>query len=213
MPGARVAFDGRPVVGRPAALPRLLIYHKPAGELVTRSDPQGRPTVFDRLPVLARGRWIAVGRLDLDTSGLLLLTDSGELAARLMHPRHAVERVYLVRVLGALSGAERVRLCRGIRLEDGVARFARLEPLRADAGGGANRWYRVALAEGRRREVRRMFEALGHPVSRLIRVRFGPIGLPRGLPPGRWVEASPAQVRATLAAVDREAIAERSEIG
>lgn len=199
-PGARIEVDGRPVAPRASRVPRLLLYHKPVGELVTRRDPEGRASVFERLPPLERGRWVAVGRLDLNSSGLLLLTDSGELAARLMHPRHRVEREYLVRVLGPLGEPELRRLREGVALEDGLARFSRIEPLARAQRGPANRWYRVVLAEGRSREVRRMFEALGHRVSRLVRVRFGNFTLPRDLPPGRWIEADAAQLKAFLAA-------------
>jgi len=205
----RVEVDGRPVRLRPAAAPvRVLVYHKPVGELVTRSDPGGRPTVFQRLPSPRQGQWIAVGRLDLNTSGLLLFTDSGELANRLMHPRYAIEREYLVRVLGPLSEAARARLLRGIELEDGVAAFARLEPLRPSAGNAANQWFRAVLREGRKREVRRMFEALGLQVSRLMRVRFATLRLPRSLRPGQWTELERAQCDALLAAVADGAVSE-----
>jgi 23S rRNA pseudouridine2605 synthase len=151
--------------------------------LVTRSDPQGRATVFSSLPP---GRWIAVGRLDLNSSGLLLFTDSGELANRLMHPRYGLEREYSARIRGALSAAEERRLLQGVALDGAPARF---ESIRSEREGkGTNRWYRVVLKEGRNREVRRLFEALGHPVSRLIRLRYGPIDLPADLPPKSWRE-------------------------
>lgn len=178
-----VLLDGKPVAPPRAARTRVLLYHKPVGELVTRSDPEGRPTVFSRLPP---GRWIAVGRLDINSSGLLLLTDSGALANQLMHPRYGLEREYLARVKGELSAAELARLREGILLDGVPARFERIDSDRP--GEGVNRWYRVVLREGRNREVRRLFEALGHPVSRLSRVRYGPVELPADLAPGKWRE-------------------------
>ena len=175
--------------------PRVILYHKPVGELVTRSDPEGRVTVFDRLPKLSPGRWVAIGRLDLNSSGLLLFTDSGGLANQLMHPRHEIEREYEVRVQGGL-GAEAIRrLLAGIELEDGPAKFLELESIRNRKNEGSNRWYRAVLAEGRNREVRRMVEAAGARVSRLLRVRFGPICLPLGLPPGGCVELDSGQTQ------------------
>ncbi|HEU4351192.1 MAG TPA: pseudouridine synthase [Burkholderiales bacterium] len=178
-----ILVDGRPVLA-PARTPtRVLLYHKPIGELVTRSDPQGRPTVFASLPP---GRWIAVGRLDLNSSGLLVFTDSGELANRLMHPKYGLEREYAVRIRGALSAAEEKRLLQGVALDGVPARFDRIHSERE--GKGTNRWYRVVLKEGRNREVRRLFEVLGHPVSRLVRLRYGPIELPADLPPKSWRE-------------------------
>jgi 23S rRNA pseudouridine2605 synthase len=178
-----VLVDGKPV-SRPNAAPaRVLLYHKPVGELVTRDDPQGRRTVFASLPP---GRWIAVGRLDLNSSGLLLLTDSGELANRLMHPRYGLEREYLARVRGKLSPDEVARLRQGVPLDGMPARFERIEIVRESEG--SNHWYRVVLQEGRNREVRRLFEALGHPVSRLSRVRYGPVEMPPELAAGKWRE-------------------------
>jgi 23S rRNA pseudouridine2605 synthase len=180
-----IEIDGHPValaIAHSQPVPRTLLYHKPAGELTTRADPQGRPTVFDTLPSLKTARWIAVGRLDLNTDGLLLLTTDGELANRLMHPSSEIEREYAVRVLGKVSPEVLERLLQGVELEDGRAAFATLR----DAGGtGANHWYHVTLKEGRNREVRRLWESQGVKVSRLMRVRFGPIGLPRELRPGR----------------------------
>ena len=161
----------------------MLLYHKPVGEVVTRSDPQGRRTVFESLPA---GRWIAVGRLDLNSSGLLLLTDSGELANRLMHPRYDVEREYAARIRGELRPDEKKQLLEGIEVDGQPARFESITTYRQ--GEGSNRWYRVVLKEGRNREVRRLFEALGHAVSRLVRLRYGPIELPADLAPGRWRE-------------------------
>jgi len=192
-PGDVVALDGKTLALKAGGVrPRVLLYHKPDGEMVTRSDPGGRPTVFERLPPIPGGKWVAVGRLDINTAGLLLLTDSGELANRLMHPRYEVEREYAVRVLGALRPDERALLLAGVALEDGTARFDSLEP--SGAAEGANRWYRVVLREGRNREVRRLFEALGRKVSRLLRVRYGPVELPRDLRPGKWIELAEGTV-------------------
>lgn len=197
-PKDRIVFDGREIhVPSGRGLPRLLIYHKPPGEIVSRQDPQGRPSVFDRLPEIHDGRWIAIGRLDFNTGGLLLFTDSGELANQLMHPRFGLQREYAVRLLGSLSDSERNVLLQGVALEDGTARFDVLE----EAGGaGANRWYRVVLHEGRNREVRRMFEGVGRTVSRLMRVAFGSIRLPRDLRQGKLRELPPAEVRTLLQA-------------
>jgi 23S rRNA pseudouridine2605 synthase len=184
--GDSVKVNGKPIKVRIAPPPpRVLAYHKPAGEVVTHDDPQNRPTVFRRLPRLYSGKWQSVGRLDLNTEGLLLFTSSGELANKLMHPRFGLQREYAVRVLGALSNDEKQRLLDGVQLDDGLAQFLTLE----DGGGdGANCWYRVTIAEGRNREVRRMFEAVGHAVSRLIRIRYGAVMLPRGLRRGAWME-------------------------
>lgn len=184
--GDAVKVNGKPIKVRIAPPPpRVLAYHKPAGEVVTHDDPQNRPTVFRRLPRLHAGKWQSVGRLDLNTEGLLLFTNSGELANRLMHPRFGLQREYAVRVLGALSNEEKQRLLDGVRLDDGLAQFQTIE----DGGGdGANCWYRVTIAEGRNREVRRMMEAVGHAVSRLIRIRYGAVMLPRGLRRGVWME-------------------------
>jgi 23S rRNA pseudouridine2605 synthase len=197
MPSDQVRINGKPLNTRRQAgrAPRVLLYHKPAGEIVSQDDPQGRPSVFDKLPKVSGGRWIAVGRLDFNTEGLLVLSTSGELANRLMHPRFEVEREYAVRLIGELSMEQRERLLAGVELEDGPARFSRLE----DAGGqGINHWYRAVIAEGRNREVRRIFEALGMQVSRLIRIRYGSVQLPRALSRGRFQELAPAWVEAWL---------------
>ena len=188
-PGDLIFLDGKRVkISKAVGQPRVIIYHKPVGELVTRSDPGGRPTVFDKLPKLSPGRWVAIGRLDLNSSGLLLFTDSGELANQLMHPRQEIEREYEVRVQGGLSEGAVRSLRSGVELDDGPARFKFLEPLSTRKDTGTNRWYRAVLAEGRNREVRRMVEAAGARVSRLMRVRFGPVKLPIDLPPGRSLE-------------------------
>ena len=205
--GQRVQFgDTVKVNGKPIRVridpppPRVIAYHKPAGEVVTHDDPQNRPTVFRRLPRLFQGKWQSVGRLDLNTEGLLLLTSSGELANRLMHPRFGLEREYAVRVLGALNNEEKKRLLDGVTLDDGMAQFGSIE---AGGGEGANCWYQVTISEGRNREVRRMFEAVGHAVSRLIRIRYGAMVLPRGLKRGAFVELDEADIQALTHAVSR----------
>ena len=185
----QIRIKGR-LVKRAAATseaPKVLLYHKPAGEIVSMDDPQGRPSVFDRLPKLNGERWIAVGRLDFNTEGVLLFTTSGALANMLMHPRYRIEREYAVRVQGELSEENKAKLLKGIKLDDGPASFSRIE----DIGGvSTNHWYRVTLAEGRNREVRRIFEAVGLTVSRLIRVRFGAVLLPKDLPRGAKMRLS-----------------------
>ena len=194
-----IQIDGKRVSARAdRQRRRVLAYYKPVGEMTTRSDPEGRPTIFERLPPLRDGRWIAVGRLDLTTQGLLLVTNDGELANRLMHPSSQIEREYAVRVLGAVAPEMLKRLREGVTLEDGVARF---DDLREAGGEGANRWYHVVLREGRNREVRRLWESQGVTVSRLTRVRYGPVALRRGLHPGRWDELDETQIGALLAAV------------
>jgi 23S rRNA pseudouridine2605 synthase len=178
--------------------PRVLVYHKPAGEIVSHDDPDGRPSVFDRLPTMKTGKWLAVGRLDFNTEGLLLFTTSGDLANRLMHPRYNIDREYAVRTLGELEEGMRQKLLAGVELEDGMAQFTKI----ADGGGeGVNKWYRVVIGEGRNREVRRMFEAIGLTVSRLIRTRYGALTLPSNLKRGRWEEMEENTVRDLLAAV------------
>lgn len=209
--GDTIKVNGKPVRLRIAPpTTRVLAYHKPAGEVVSHDDPQNRPTVFRRLPRLQQGKWQSVGRLDINTEGLLLLTNSGELANRLMHPRFGLQREYAVRVLGALSNDEKQRLLDGVHLDDGLAQFASIE----DGGGeGANCWYRVTIGEGRNREVRRMFEAVGHAVSRLIRIRYGAMVLPRGLRRGVWVELDPRDIERLTAAAGMSATGPERAVG
>ena len=200
--GQRVgAFDRVHVNGKRVQLrlserrPRVLLYHKPEGEIVTRDDPQGRASVFSKLPRIGGGRWIAIGRLDFNSCGLLVFTNDGTLADRMMHPSAGIEREYAVRVVGELPPAMITQLTQGIELEDGLARFGRM----VDGGGeGTNHWYRVTLAEGRNREIRRMFEALGVTVSRLVRVRYGPLQLPPRLKRGMALELLPEEVAALM---------------
>ncbi len=193
-----IAIDGRPVPLAPQPAAReVLIYHKPLGEVTTRHDPQGRPTVFERLPEPRAGRWIVVGRLDVNTTGLLLFTTDGELAHRLMHPSSEVAREYLVRVRGEPDAATLRRLTEGVRLEDGFGRFDTIE---RHAEGGSHDWFRVVLREGRNREVRRLWMAVGCDVSRLMRLRYGPVSLPEDLRPGATRRLSPDAVDALVAA-------------
>jgi 23S rRNA pseudouridine2605 synthase len=194
-PGEEIAVDGKVINLSKSAQPRVLLYHKPVGELVTRSDPEGRATVFSRLPP---GRWVAVGRLDINSAGLLLFTDSGELANRLMHPRYEIEREYAVRVQGVLKRQDIEKLTTVVHLEDGPALFTRIKAMEEKKAAGTNRWYRVCLREGRNREVRRIFEAVGARVSRLVRVRYGPVELPRDLDPGRWLELDSGSLQGLL---------------
>lgn len=186
-PDDKIKVDGRLLTSlqRRATRTRVLIYNKPEGEICTRDDPEGRTTVFDRLPKLKGERWIAVGRLDINSSGLLLFTTDGELANRLMHPSSEIIRTYAVRVLGEMTPAIKQKLLKGVKLEDGIAKFDSLE----SAGGkGANQWYHVTLCEGRNREVRRLFESQALKVNRLIRIQFAGIDLPRDLRQGHYQE-------------------------
>ena len=181
--GEKISIDGKPVrLSRFQLKPKLLMYHKPVGVVSTRSDPEGRPTVFKQLPGLPQGRWIGIGRLDINTSGLLLFTTHGELANRLMHPSFELEREYAVRVRGDITTEKLQALQQGIELEDGSAHFDQV----IDAGGqGTNHWYHVVLREGRNREVRRLWEAVDAEVSRLVRVRYHQFTLPKWLKPGK----------------------------
>lgn len=187
-PTDKIRVDGNLIAtAQDAVMCRVLMYNKPEGELCSRKDPEGRPTVFDRLPTIRNGRWIAVGRLDLNTSGLLLFTNDGELANRLMHPKHEVEREYAVRVFGEVTPDMLKILMKGVKLEDGVAKFTSIRKLPTDEES-LNSWYHVTLSEGRNREVRRMWESQGLQVSRLIRVRYGALELQKRLPQGGWIE-------------------------
>lgn len=181
----RILVDGKKVQLRASdrVSAETIAYHKPAGEICSRADPGGRPSVFSALPKLQTGRWISVGRLDINTSGLLLFTTDGELAHRLMHPAQEIEREYAVRLLGKVEPLMLERLIQGVELEDGFARFSAIEE---SGGSGANRWYHVIIKEGRNREVRRLWESQGIKVSRLARVRYGPVILERKLRPGKY---------------------------
>ena len=180
----KIAIDGKLLrLHRHVTRPKILMYHKPVGEVCTRSDPEGRKNVFQNLPSLNRGRWISIGRLDINTSGLLLFTNDGELANRLMHPSYEVEREYAVRVHGAVSNEMLQQLRNGVELQDGKAHF---DDIIDSGGSGSNHWYHVVLKEGRNREVRRLWEAVGVEVSRLTRVRYEQFRLPRWLKPGKY---------------------------
>jgi len=198
-PRDKIELDAKPLVFEQASDEvRVLMYHKPEGELVSRHDPKGRPTVFAHLPRIKGAKWMSIGRLDYNTSGLLLFTNSGELANGMMHPRFGIEREYAVRVFGGLADGEVERLQSGVTLDDGKAAFGKVLP----AGGeGTNRWYRVTLKEGRNREVRRLVEALGKQVSRLMRLRYGTVVLPEDLRPGEWRELAAAEVTGLLQAL------------
>ena len=197
-PGDEVRINGELVKVRfTEPRPRILMYHKPAGEIVTRDDPEGRPTVFEKLPNIGNGKWINVGRLDYNTEGLMLFTNSGELANRLMHPRYEVEREYAVRIMGRLTDEQMLALTTGVELDDGPAKCEKVE----DGGGedeGANHWYHVVLKEGRNREVRRLFETLGLTVSRLIRTRYGTLAMPSVMKRGDTLELEPVEVAAVM---------------
>lgn len=197
---AKIKIDDKPVFLQATnqVKTRVLIYHKPVGEVCTRFDPEGRPTVFDHLPRLQGERWIMIGRLDLNTSGLLLFTNDGELAHRMLHPSYEIEREYAVRVLGKVDQVMIKRLLHGVELEDGHAAFVSI----VDAGGeGANHWYHVVLKEGRNREARRLWESQGVTVSRLIRVRFGNVTLPRSLRFGKFTDLDPQAIEELVALV------------
>ncbi len=188
----RLAVDGRTVDLAPAQEARCILYHKPPGEVCSRSDPEGRRTVFGRLPNLKSGRWISIGRLDFNTSGLLLFTTDGDLANGLMHPSSNIEREYMVRVMGDVQEDMLRRMLEGVMLDDGMARFADIQ----DGGGdGINRWYYVVLMEGRNREVRRLWESQGLTVSRLKRVRYGDVFIPSKVKQGQWVEMDRTDVK------------------
>ncbi|MBK2124467.1 23S rRNA pseudouridine(2605) synthase RluB [Fangia hongkongensis] len=189
----KIIVDGKPLKNQAVTLsrPRIIIYNKPEGEICTNSDPEKRKTVFDALPRLNRGRWVMIGRLDINTTGLLLFTTDGELANRLMHPSYEVEREYAVRVFGEVTDEVLAKLKEGVELEDGFAKF---NSVRFSGGEGRNSWYHVSLSEGKNREVRRIFEAVGLTVSRLTRVRYGQVNLPRWLSAGKSEELAPEMV-------------------
>ncbi len=198
-PGDVIRIGRRVIRVHEEELPKVLLYHKPEGEIVSRHDPEGRPSVFDKLPHLRSSKWISIGRLDFNTSGLLVFTTDGTLANRLMHPRFEMEREYAVRILGELTEEQMKQLTTGVTLDDGEAAFTYL----ADQGGeGANHWYSVILKEGKNREVRRMFEAIGITVSRLMRVRFGPINLPPRIKRGQWLELDEKETRRLLSLIE-----------
>jgi len=196
LPSDIVRIDGRPLrLSFEPELPQVLIYHKPEGEIVSQDDPEKRASVFDKLPKIKKGKWIAIGRLDMNTSGLLIFTTSGDLANHFMHPRYEVEREYAVRIFGELTEEQMTQLTQGIELEDGPANFDLIRP---QGGEGANHWYQVILREGRNREVRRLFEAFQLPVSRLMRVRFGPINLPPRVKRGQMLKLEQKEVVSLL---------------
>ena len=195
-PADKIIFNGKPIyLNASNNLPRVLIYHKPEGEIVSENDPKGRANVFQNLPKIKQGKWISVGRLDFNTSGLLIFTSYGELANKMMHPKYEVDREYSVRILGELSDEQMRRFVSGLELEDGIAKF---ESIHFAGGEGSNKWYRVVLKEGKNREVRRMFEFFDLTVSRLIRVRFGIVILPSHVKRGMHTELTQAEVSRLL---------------
>jgi len=189
---ARITVDGKPFKAPASEETRCILYHKPTGEVCTRKDPEGRRTVFERLPKLKSGRWISIGRLDFNTSGLLLFSTDGDLANALMHPSANIEREYMVRVMGEVDDAMLKRMTEGVMLEDGVAKFTDIQP---GSGDGINRWYYVVLMEGRNREVRRLWESQGLTVSRLKRVRYGDVFIPSKVKQGQWIELARKEIK------------------
>lgn len=198
----RLSMDGKPLrlVAPTTDAPRVIAYHKPEGQVVSRHDPEGRATVFQSLPKITGTRWVAIGRLDINTSGLLLFTTDGQLAHRLMHPSTQVEREYATRVLGEVDANTLDALLKGVLLEDGMAAF---EKIKSAGGEGANHWYHVVLREGRNREVRRLWESQNVMVSRLMRIRYGPIELGRGLKRGHYRELSDKEIKHLYAAATK----------
>lgn len=192
----QLRVDGKPVAQKKlhTQSARVLVYNKPAGEICTRSDPEQRPTVYDHLPPLSTGRWIIVGRLDINTSGLLLFTNDGELANRLMHPSSEMDREYIVRVMGQVEPEALERMQSGVMLDDGEAKFTDITPVKTKKEDAINQWYYCSLIEGRNREVRRLWESQGYKVSRLKRVRFGPVSLLARVKEGMWMELSPREM-------------------
>ncbi len=189
---AKISIDGKPLAAPAQEETRCILYHKPTGEVCTRKDPQGRRTVFERLPKLKSGRWISIGRLDYNTSGLLLFSTDGELSNALMHPSANIEREYMVRVMGEVDDDMLQRMTEGVMLEDGVAKFADIQ---LGGGHGINRWFYVVLMEGRNREVRRLWESQGLTVSRLKRVRYGDVFIPSKVKQGQWVELGRKEIK------------------